>query len=191
MNKKLTAALLTLSVLISVSACGKTQTNYHTSQETFGKTYYEPAKPSKSPLYEDTYEQTELRSESGAVIKFLYDSDIISYIGQGGTFYLVGTDATKCFLHIVIQDVSAGTYEDAKTANSKYDPKDIALESGRKAFCFTVTGDESNLHIMIDAKDIVPSGKGVISCYVGTKSAWEYSEANIAKMIDKGFKANK
>ena len=44
---------------------------------------------------------------------------------------------------------------------------------------------------MIDAKDIVPSGKGVISCYVGTKSAWEYSEANIANMIDKGFKANK
>ncbi len=187
----MTAVLLTLSMLISVSACGKTSEKNYSSQETFRKAYYEPAKPSKSFLNEDTYEQTELRSESGEVIKFLYDSDVISYIGQGGTFYLVGTDATKCFLHIVIQDVSAGSYEDAKTANSKYSPKDIALESGRKAFCFSVTGDEDNLHIMIDAKDIVPSGKGIISCYVGAKSAWEYSEANIANMIDKGFKAKK
>ena len=191
MNKKITATLLTLSVLISVSACGKTQAKYYPSQETFGKAYYEPAKPSKSPIYEDTYEQTELRSEAGETIKFMYDSDVISYIGQGGTFYLVGTDATKCFLHIVIQDASAGSFEEAKTANSKYAPKDIVLESGRKAFCFSVTGDENNLHIMIDAKDIVPSGKGVISCYVGAKSAWEYSEANIANMIDKGFKAKK
>lgn len=189
MNKKITAVLLTFGMLASLSAC-RMQPKYYNQKETFKKYSTESTKATKSFLYEDTTIKIGLSAESGAALKYTYDSDLISYVGQGGTFYPVGTDATKCFLHLVIQDMSVNSYEDAK-AKAGSNIKEITLESGRKAFYYSAPGDENSFTLIIDAKEITPSGRGVINCDVGGKSYWKYSEENIANIIDKGFTASK
>ena len=190
MNKKITAALLLTGMLISVSACGNQapgEAHYYTSKETFRKISTETTKVTKSVIYDDFYIEMELTSESGAKIRYKYDSDLLSYVQQGGTFYLVGTDATKGYVHVIVQDVSVGSYEEAKSANSNNSITEITLESGRKAFYYTASNDEGNFHLVIDAKDIVPSGKGVVHCYIGSKASWTYGEDKIANVLDKGF----
>ena len=189
MNKKIAAVLMSFVALASLSSC-RMQPKYYNHQETFKKYSTETTKETKSFLYEDTTIQIGLSAESGAAIKYKYDSDLISYVGQGGTFYPIGTDVTKCFLHLIVQDVSVSSYEDAKDkAGSNI--KEITLESGRKAFYYSNAGEDSNFTIIIDAKEIIPSGNGVISCYVGGKSYWKYTEDKIANLIDKGFTASK
>ena len=186
MKKKVIAAILTVSMLSAVSACyNRTRPNYYKPKETSQAKYTTIATETSRFNYEDSYEKAILYSESGASYPFKYDSDIFSYVGEGGTFYLVGTDATKCFLHIIVQDVTDVSYIDAKTKNDNI--SEITLESGRKAFFYYVSGDEDNCHIVIDASKLIPSGKGIINCYLGSKKAWNYTEAQIANMIDKGF----
>lgn len=179
------AALLSACMLITLSACGKKQPQYYTTQEKFRKISTETTKVPQNPIYEDTYSEMQLTSESGAVITYKYDSDMISYVGQGGTFYAVGTDATKGFIHMTVQDVSAGSYEDAKNAAGSV--TEVTLESGRKAFYYAAANDGDNFHLVIDAASVIPSGKGVIHCYIGSKSSWSYGEEKIANVLDKGF----
>ena len=190
MNRKMTAALLSVSMLITLSACGNKQAHYYATQETFRHISTETTKYAKNPVYEDTYVEITLKSEAGTAVSYRYDSDMLSYIGQGGTFYVIGTDATKGFIHIVVQDVSVTSYEEAKNAVSG-SVTEITLESGRKAFYYTAANDGDNFHLVIDAKNIIPSGKGVVSFYIGSKSSWTYGEDKIANVLDKGFDAAK
>ena len=190
MNRNIALILLTSGMLISLSAC-KMQPKYYNQNETFRKYSTESTKATKSIIYENTYENAVLTSESGETVKFRYDSDLITYIGQGGTFYPVGGDVTKNFLHITLQDVSVSSFDEVKSASSKYEIKELKLESGRKAFCYSPASDSENLYIIIDAKDVIPSGKGVINCYIGAKASWTYTEEKLANIIDKGFSAPK
>lgn len=178
-------------MLASLTACSDKQAKYYSHYEPYRTVSTQTTLVTQGFSPDDTYVDVVLTSESGAEIKYKYDSDLLSYVGQGGTFYLIGTDATKCFVHIVVQDVSFGSYAEAKEKDSKYGIKETELASGRKAYWYAVPGDDNNFHIVIDAKDITPSGKGVISCYVGSKSAWDYTEEKIAFIMDKGFKAAK
>lgn len=191
MNKKMTAVLLLAGMMICVSACGNKQAQYYPTQERFRQISTETTKFAKSPVYEDTYEEMKLTSESGEAVWYKYDSDMLSYIGEGGTFYVIGTDATKGFVHITVQDVSVDSYEEAKNAVSGGSITEIKLESGRMAFYYAAENDGDNFHLVIDAKDILSSGKGVVHCYIGSKSSWSYGKAKIANVIDKGFAAAK
>ena len=187
MNRKTIAAILTVCMLIFVSACEDGKPVYYSEKETFHTTNTETTKSSYYQIFENSYEYAVLYSESGAEYKFRYDNDILAYTKQGGTFYLVGTDATKCFIHIIVQDTPGKSYEEAKISCTGKNIKEITLNSGRKAFYYNVPNDGTNCHIMIDASEIVPSGKGVINCYVGSQGSWEYTEEKIATMIDNGF----
>lgn len=187
MNKKTVAVLMSFGMLISMSACDNKRAHYYNSQETFRKISTETTKYAKNPVYDDTYVEMKLISESGVTVWYKYDSDMLSYVGQGGTFYVIGTDATKGFVHITVQDVSAGSFEEAKNAVSGASVTEITLESGRKAFYYTAANDGDNFHLVIDAKDILSSGKGVVHCYIGSKTSWTYGEEKIANVLDKGF----
>ena len=186
----MTAALLLASMLICVSACGKKQAQYYPTQEKFRKISTETTKYAKNPVYDDTYVEMKLTSESGAAVWYKYDSDMLSYVGEGGTFYVIGTDATKGFVHITVQDKSVGSYEEAKNAVSG-SVTEITLESGRKAFYYTAANDGDNFHLVIDAKEILSSGKGVVHFYIGSKTSWTYGEDKIANVLDKGFEKAK
>ena len=83
------------------------------------------------------------------------------------------------------------SFDEIKSASTKYEIKELKLESGRKAFCYSPASDAENLYIIIDAKDVIPSGKGVINCYIGAKASWTYTEEKLANIIDKGFSAPK
>ena len=187
MSKKITAALLLMGMLISVSACGKKDAHYYSTPETFRKISTETTKVPQNVINEDYYVEMTLTSESGVSIKYKYDSDLLSYVQQGGTFYLIGTDATKGYVHVTVQDVSVASYDEAKSNNANNNVTEITLESGRKAFYYTAANDEGNFHLVIDAKDINPSGKGVVHCYIGSKASWSYGEDKIANVLDKGF----
>lgn len=190
MKKKVIAAVLTVSMLSAVSACERRpRANYYKPKDTTIAKYTTVATQNSKSNFEEFYDKAILYSESGASFPFKYDSDIFSYVGEGGTFYLVGTDATKCFLHIIVQDLPDRSYADARTKNENI--TEFTLESGRKAFYYCVSGDEDNCHIMIDAGNLASGGNCVINCYLGSKKSWDYTEVQIANMIDKGFAAAK
>lgn len=172
--KRLTAALLTFCLLLSVTACrnGTKSTTVNTAAPT------NVTEVSATEHPEEAFEKVELLSESGASFMFTYDSDIIAYTGQGGKFYLVGSDATKCFLHINIQDNA--DFENAKTTYQSSVSKEFKTESGKAAFVYT-TDNAAKYHIIIGTE------KGILNIYVGASSEWPYSEEQIANIVDQGL----
>ena len=184
MNRRAVFAVLVFCVMLASAACNKnpSPTVIHAA-ETFGTSGTTRADPG---FMDAVYENVVLSSESGVTYDFKYDSDILAYTGQGGNFYLVGSDATKCFLHVIIQDQMNASFDEAKNAYQGSIKKEFTLDSGRKAFIYT-TDDANNIHVVIDAEGIVPSGKGLINIYVGSVETWPYSGEQIADQVDKGF----
>ena len=125
-----------------------------------------------------------LKGSDEDAYQFSFDSDIITYSGQGGNFFLIGSSPTECYLHIMIQ--SGSTYEDALNTASGRIVEDYTLDSGRKAFCYK-TNDANTCHIIIEANDIVASGSGTVKLTIGSEDSWLYSRKDIANMVDKGF----
>ena len=184
MNRRAVAAALILCVMMaSVSCSDKPSPTVIHEAETFGTSGTTRAEPG---FMDEVYEQVVLSSEAGVTYDFKYDSDILAYTGQGGNFYLVGSDATKCFLHVIIQDQVNESFDDAKTAYQGSITKEFTLESGRRAFIYT-TDDASNIHVVIDAEGIINSGKGLISIYIGAVETWPFSGEQIADQVEKGF----
>lgn len=184
MNRRAVAAALILCVMMaSVSCSNKPSPTVIHEAETFGTSGTTRAEPG---FMDEFYEQVVLSSESGVTYDFKYDSDILAYTGQGGNFYLVGSDATKCFLHVIIQDQMNESFEEAKSVYQGSITKEFTLDSGRKAFIYT-TDDTNNIHVVIDAEGIIPAGKGLVNIYIGSVEIWPYSSEQIADQVDKGF----
>ena len=191
MNRKITAAVLAACMLLAFTACDKTGTGASEihSQATFGTTA-DPAQASNiTPNFlEETFDEVMLAADTGSTYSFKYDTDIFAYTGQGGNFYLVGSDATKCFLHIIVQDQAAESFENSKNTYKDSITKEFSLDSGRNAFIYK-TADANNIHIIIEGKGIIQSGNGTISVYVGSFESWPYSTEQIAVLVDRGFQA--
>ena len=184
MNRRAVAAVLILCVMLASAACSNnTSPTVIHEAETFGTS---GTTSDNLAFMDPVYENVVLSSESGVTYDFKYDSDILAYTGQGGNFYLVGSDATKCFLHVIIQDQMNESFDEAKSAYQGSIKKEFTLDSGRKAFIYT-TDDANNIHVVIDAEGIIPSGKGLINIYVGSVETWPYSGEQIADQVDKGF----
>lgn len=187
MNKRTIAVAMATCMLLSITACDRLQakaSEIHT-QATFGATDETGA---TTPIFmQETYEEVVLASETGATYDFSYDTDILTYTGQGGNFYLVGSDATKCFLHVVVLDQAQDSFDSSKTNYKSSITSEFTLGSGHNAFIYK-TADANNIHVVIDGSSIFPSGKGVINVYIGSASSWPYSAEQIAGIVDSGFK---
>ena len=187
MNRRTFAAALATCMLLSITACDRPQSKASEihSQATFGAT---TETGNTTPNFmEETYEEFVLASETGTTYNFRYDTDILTYTGQGGNFYLVGSDATKCFLHLIVSDQSGDSFEGVKESYKASITKEFSLSSGHNAFIYK-TADENNIHVIIDGSSIFPSGKGIINIYIGSVSSWPYSAEQIAGLVDSGFK---
>jgi len=179
MKRRAIASALLVCFMLSAASCGKAPeaSTIHTGAAfaTDNSTH------TTAGIIEETYQEVSLSAESGTAYKFIYDSDIFVYTGQGGNFYLVGSDPTKCFLHIVIQDRDGDTFENAKKTFAEKISKEFTLDSGRSAFIYS-TDDANNIHVVLDAK-----GSGLINLYIGAADTWPYSAEQTANMVDKGF----
>ena len=84
----------------------------HTDYGVFGTFSQNPdSETVQSHITDDTMETVTLKGSEDDTYTFRYDSDIVTYSGQGGNFFLIGSSPTECYLHVMIQ--SNGSYEDA------------------------------------------------------------------------------
>ena len=184
MNRRAGAAVLIACFMLSSAACNKAPSaTVVTVASSFGT---EKTGGTSQGFMDAIYENAVLTSDTGNSYDFKYDCDIFAYTGQGGNFYLVGSDATKCFLHIIIEDQTDDSFDEAKKAYEKSITKEFTLGSGHRAFIYT-TSDANNIHVIIDAGDLVSSGKGLINIYIGSVESWPYTGEQIADQVDKGF----
>ena len=126
-----------------------------------------------------------LKGSGDDTFPFSYDSDVLTYTGQGGNFFFVGSSPTECYLHIMVQSGDE-TYEDAFQVAQGRIVEEYTLKSGRRAFCYK-TSDANTLHVLIEAKDLVESGNCLVKLTIGSPDDWYYSQEQIANMVDDGF----
>ena len=186
MRRRTIALVLLVCLMLSAASCGKTPEASVVQTSPTVATDGTTRLPQS--FMEDAYVEIELCAEAGTTYTFKYDSDIFAYTGQGGNFYLIGSDPTKCFLHVVIQDQNSDAFDTAKQSLDGKITKEFTLDSGRKAFIYS-TDDANNIHVVYDASGITPSGHGLINLYIGAVDTWPYSAEQIANMADKGFAA--
>lgn len=187
MKKRIIASALIACSLLSVTACDShTKATVIQTMATFETTGQNSLPEESESTTADTAmpETITLRGSGDDTYPFSYDSDIITYSGQGGKFFLVGSSPTECYLHIMVQSGSE-TYEDVLKAESERIDEEFTLDSGRRAFCYK-TSDASTCHVIIEADGII-SGNGLIKITIGSADSWMYSHQDIANMVDKGF----
>lgn len=185
MNKWITAIALIAGMTIFMTACsGRTRATVVQTQETYEATPTTSDTAETIDVDDDSMGSVTLNGSEEDSYTFVYDTDIVTYSGQGGNFFLVGSNPTECYLHIMIQ--SGDTYEDALKSASGRIVEEYTLDSGRRAVCFR-TNDETSLHVIIEANDIISSGTGVIKITIGSADSWYYTQKQIANMVDKGF----
>lgn len=188
MKKRTTALVLVACLMLAATACDnrpkatviQTMAPFETSQQSTVTEETEPAVSTVSAL-----ENITLRGSGDDTYTFTYDSDIITYSGQGGNFFLVGSSPTECYLHVMVQSGDT-TYEDALQTESGRIDEEFVLDSGRRAFCYK-TSDASTCHVIIDGSDINPSGNALIKITIGSADLWLYTYKDLANMVDKGF----
>lgn len=188
MNKKITATVITACFMFSVTACdGHTRATILQTPETFATASQssDPAESRNSLLEDDMTESITLYGSADDTYAFTYDSDVITYSGQGGRFFLVGSSPTECYLHIMVQSGNE-TYEEALETEAGRIVKQFTLDSGRRAFCYK-TNDASADHVIIESDGIGLSGTGLIKITIGSADSWLYSYTDIANMVDRGF----
>ena len=186
MNKRITATVIIACMMLSLTSCSAhAKPTVMQTMESFGTFSQNPdSETVQSHITDDTMETVTLKGSEDDTYTFRYDSDIVTYSGQGGNFFLIGSSPTECYLHVMIQ--SNGSYEDALNTASGRIVEDYTLDSGRKAFCYK-TSDANTYHIIIEANDIVVSGNGTVKITIGSADSWLYSRQDIANMVDKGF----
>ena len=188
MNKRTISAALVVCMVLSATACStrtkatviQTMESFSSSQEN-NFTEESEATTAESAILETVT----LKGSGDDTYAFTFDSEIITYTGQGGNFFLVGSSPTECYLHIMVQSGDS-TYEDAFDSASGRIVEEYTLKSGRRAFCYK-TSDANTLHVIIDAKDLVTSGNCLIKISIGSADSWYYSQEQIANMVDSGF----
>lgn len=186
MKKRTIASALIVCSLLAATACDShTKATVIQTMATFETTGQNSLpEETESTTAEAVPEMITLRGSGDDTYPFSYDSDIITYTGQGGKFFLVGSSPTECYLHIMVQSGSE-TYEDVLKAESERIVEEFVLDSGRRAFSYK-TSDASTCHVIIEAGDII-SGNGLIKITIGSADSWMYSHTDIANMVDKGF----
>lgn len=184
MNKRIIfTVMLAFAMLFSAACSNPAKPTIMQSMETFATT--PQSSVSEVFVMDDPTESITLTGSEDDSYTFSYDSDVITYSGQGGNFFLVGSNPTECYLHIMVQS-GTGTFEEAlKTASGRI-AEEYVLDSGRKAVCYK-TNDASIYHIIIEANDLVSSGDGIIKITIGSADKWLYSRQDIANMVDNGF----
>ena len=188
MNRRLTAGALIACMMLSVTACSvhtratviQTMESFETSQQS---TLSEET--SEALVQENIMGSVTLKGSGDDTYPFSYDSDVLTYTGQGGNFFFVGSSPTECYLHIMVQSGDE-TYEDAFQVAQGRIIEEYTLKSGRRAFCYK-TSDANTLHVLIEAKDLVESGNCLVKLTIGSPDAWYYSQEQIANMVDDGF----
>lgn len=188
MNKRVAAIALTACMMLSVTACGgRPKATVIQSMETFGTTQNTTfsEETAAATAVGTTIDKITLSGTGDDTYSFSFDSDIITYTGQGGNFFLVGSSPTECYLHIMVQDGDS-TYEDARNAEAGRIAEEFTLESGRRAFIYK-TSDANTSHIIIEANDIASSGNCLVKVTVGSAGSWLYSVRDIANMVGNGF----
>ena len=188
MKKRTIASALIVCSLLAATACSsrpkatvvQTYETFATTNESSGSEETEPPVTTGDPM-----ESIMLRGTGDDEYSFTYDSDIVTYTGQGGNFFLVGSSPTECYLHVMVQSGDT-TYDEALETESGRIDEEFVLDSGRRAFCYK-TSDVSTCHVIIDASDINPSGNALIKITIGSVDSWLYTYKDLANMVDKGF----
>ena len=188
MNRRLTAGALIACMMLSVTACsGHTRATVIQTMESFETSQQSTLseETSEALVQENIMGSVTLKGSGDDTYPFSYDSDVLTYTGQGGNFFFVGSSPTECYLHIMVQSGDE-TYEDAFQVAQGRIIEEYTLKSGRRAFCYK-TSDANTLHVLIEAKDLVESGNCLVKLTIGSPDAWYYSQEQIANMVDDGF----
>ena len=187
-NRRLTAGALIACMMLSVTACsGHTRATVIQAMESFETSQQSTLseETSAAVVQENIMGSVSLKGSGDDTYPFSYDSDVLTYTGQGGNFFFVGSSPTECYLHIMVQSGDE-TYEDAFQVAQGRIVEEYTLKSGRRAFCYK-TSDANTLHVLIEAKDLVESGNCLVKLTIGSPDAWYYSQEQIANMVDDGF----
>ena len=188
MKKRTIAAALAVCTVLSATACSnRPKATLIQTMETFASSQENSftEEPEVTTAESAILETITLKGSGDDTYSFTFDSEIITYTGQGGNFFLVGSSPTECYLHIMVQSGDT-TYEDAFESASGRIVEEYILKSGRRAFCYK-TSEANTLHVIIDAKDLVTSGNCLIKISIGSADSWYYSQSQIADMVDDGF----
>lgn len=188
MEKRTIAAALAVCTVLSATACSiRPRATVIQTMETFSSSQESSlTETSEATTAESAILETVLLKGSGDdTYSFTFDSEMITYSGQGGNFFLVGSSPTECYLHIMVQSGDT-TYEDTFESAAGRIVEEYTLPSGRRAFCYK-TSEANTLHVIIDAKDLVTTGNCLVKISIGSADAWPYSQSKIADMVDNGF----
>ena len=183
MIRKTVAAILLAGMALSFCACSSGSHTPKATTISFGQEFVDPTTETTVVTIEtgEFLKTVTLKgSEEGETYQFSYDSDILQYTGQGGNFYLCGSTATECYLHIMVQKDDGTLYDTAKESVMGYILKEFKLVSGRRAMSYA-TSEKNVYNILIESE-----GK-IIKVRVGTADQWPYSVEQLANTIDSGF----
>ena len=195
MKKTIIGTVVILAMLCSLTACANNQPQQNTERETEITNTEPSAEEKNNELTDDSNNNSFSNNapasvlitclENGTRYNFRYDKSLLEY-DRGGDFHLLGSSATECYLHIIIQDWEEENYSAFKDSNSENILEEFTLSSGRQAFSYSSDIDNT-YHIVIDANGIVDSGNGVIKISVGKADQWSLSYKEITEMVDAGF----
>lgn len=183
MIKKTVAAILLAGMTLSFSACSADSHGPKATTITFAQEFVDPTAEESVVTIEtgEFFQTITLKgSGEGEEYQFKYDSDILQYTGQGGNFYLCGSTATECYLHIMVQSDDGTLYDTTKESVMGYIMKQFKLVSGKRALSYA-TSEDNVYNILIES-----DGK-LINVRVGAADKWPYSVEQIANLIDSGF----
>lgn len=184
MIRKTVAAILLAGMTLSIGACTSDSHGPKATTITFAQQFVDPTAET-TVLEIETGEFVETvtlkGSGEGETYQFSYDSDILQYTGQGGNFYLCGSTATECYLHIMVQKDDGTLYDSTKESVMGWILKEFKLNSGRRALSYA-TSEDNIYNILIE------SGGKLIKVRVGTADKWPYSVEQLANAIDSGFR---
>ena len=183
MIRKTVAAILLAGMTLSVGACTSDAHGPKATTITFAHEFVDPTAETTVLEMEtgEFVESVTLKgSGEGETYEFSYDSDILQYTGQGGNFYLCGSTATECYLHIMVQQDDGTLYDTTKESVMGWILKEFKLDSGNRALSYA-TSEDNVYNILIESE-----GK-LIKVRVGAADKWPYSVEQLANAIDQGF----
>ena len=183
MIRKTVAAILLAGMTLSACACTADAHGPKATTVSFAHEFVDPTAET-TVLEIETGEFVETvtlkGSGEGETYQFSYDSDILQYTGQGGNFYLCGSTATECYLHIMVQKDDGTLYDSTKESVMGWILKEFKLNSGSRALSYA-TSEDNIFNILIESE-----GK-LIKVRVGAADKWPYSVEQLANAIDRGF----
>ena len=144
MIRKTVAAILLAGMTLSACACTADAHGPKATTVSFAHEFVDPTAET-TVLEIETGEFVETvtlkGSGEGETYQFSYDSDILQYTGQGGNFYLCGSTATECYLHIMVQKDDGTLYDTTKESVMGWILKEFKLNSGSRALSYATSED--------------------------------------------------